>query len=215
MSRFTRTVTPISLLLTLVGACRSPEQWARQVRTNDELTRRVAELEREAAACQAKLQSSEGSAARLVEMGSDRPVDLFAPVRVEIDKLTGGDNYDGAPGDDGVTVYLQPLDSDGNVVKVPGRIRVQLLDNTDLSQPRVIQVCEYSDPADLRKSWHGRFLTNHYTLKCAFPPDAQLPASGELLATVSFVDYLTGRELSAHKIVTFSRAAGTGVGATP
>jgi hypothetical protein len=191
-----------------VSGCSSPGDWARMVRVNDELKRKVDELEREASRCRDELRTSEGSAARLAEFGEDRPVDLFAPVKLEIDKLTRAEDYDGKPGDDGVTVYLQPLDADGNVVKVPGRIRIQLLDNADLSNPRVVHVCEFADPEELRQAWHGRFLTNHYTLKCFFPPAAALPGSGELLVTATFVDFLTGRELKADKVVRISSAVG-------
>jgi hypothetical protein len=43
-------------------------------------------------------------------------------------KLTGGRNADGQPGDEGVMVVVEPLDSAGELLEVPGEISVVLLD---------------------------------------------------------------------------------------
>ena len=136
--------------------------------------------------------------------GPDRPADLFAPVAIEIASLSGGSNYDGKPGDDGVTVHLRPKDAEGQVVKVPGKITVQLLDNTEMTAPKVIAVCEYEKPEDLRNLWMGILGTNHYTIRCPFPVGTALPTSRKLLVSASFVDFLTGIMLTTSKEVAFS-----------
>jgi hypothetical protein len=43
-------------------------------------------------------------------------------------KLTGGRNADDLPGDDGVTVVVEPLDAAGQLLEVPGEISVVVLD---------------------------------------------------------------------------------------
>ena len=73
---------------------------------------------------------------------ADRPTDLFAPIKIEIASLSGGSDYDGQPGDDGVTTHLRPRDAYGDVVKVPGRIKIQLLENTKLGAPEALGVCD-------------------------------------------------------------------------
>ena len=108
------------------------------------------------------------------------------------------------PGDDGVTVYLRPRDADGDVVKAPGRISIQLLDNTNLRTPRVLALKVFDDPEELRKLWHGRFATNHYTLKCPFPPEVELPTSRRVTVSAEFTDYLTGATLTAVKEVSIA-----------
>jgi hypothetical protein len=40
-------------------------------------------------------------------------------------------------------------------------------------------------------------MTNHYTIKCAWPPDTRLPPSREVLVRASFVDAVTGDKLTA------------------
>lgn len=129
--------------------------------------------------------------------GPAQPADLFAPTKIEIASLSGGDDYDGKPGDDGVTVHLRLQDADGDVVKVPGRIRIQLSDNSVLGSPRVLGLYVFDSPDELRKQWHARFGTNHYTLKCPFPPEVRLPDSRKIIVNAEFVDYLTGRTLTA------------------
>ena len=134
----------------------------------------------------------------------DRPADLFAPVAVEIASLSRGVDFDGKPGDDGITVHLRLTDADGDPVKAPGRIRIQLVDNSELGAPKVIRVYEFNDPQELRKMWHSRFGTQHYTLRCPFPPDVKLPKNRRVGVHAEFVDFLTGATLTAGKEVPIS-----------
>ncbi len=163
----------------------------------DRLRRELESRDRTIAGLHRQIENLQGFSA-------ERPADLFAPVKLEIAGLTGGADYDGKPGDDGVTVYLRPLDADGDVVKAPGRITIQLLDNTKLESPTVVGVFEFHAPAELRRLWHGRFATNHYTLKCPFPVGFKPPASGKLTVSAEFVDFLRGASLTAVKEVTIS-----------
>ena len=155
----------------------------------------------------------DGSIARLEQQmenlkgfSESAPADLFAPVGLEIARLSGGADYDGKPGDDGVTIYLRPLDADGDVVKAPGRITIQLSDQSNPSSPRVLGVYVFDKPEELRRLWMGRFGTNHYRLQCPFPAGAPMPASRKLLAFVEFVDYLTGRPLTTVRELSFNTA---------
>ncbi len=197
----------LATLLIPTGACRSPGELAGLVKENDSLRREVSRLERTMA-------DRDGSAAALRQQiedlkgfRTDRPADLFAPVSIEIVSRSGGADYDGKPGDDGVTVYLRPRDADGDAVKAPGLIRIQVLDNTDLEEPRLIGVYTFDGPDELREAWHGKFGTQHYTLKCPFMPDVDLPTSRKLLVSAAFVDFLTGATLTTSREVTFAKAS--------
>lgn len=118
---------------------------------------------------------------------------VFYPERLIIDRLSGGADYDGKPGDDGVTVYLKPVDKDGDVIKVAGDIRIQLFDLA--APPARNLVGEYFIPVDqVGQLWHGKLLTNHYTIKCPWPKP---PENTELTIRATFVDYLTKRVVSA------------------
>jgi hypothetical protein len=119
---------------------------------------------------------------------------VFYPEKLEIDKLTAGADYDGKPGDDGVTVYLRPIDHDGDVLKIAGDVRIQLYDLAN--PPGKNFVGEYFVPVDqVGKLWHGKLWTNHYTIKCPWPKGP--PQHAEITVRATFVDYLTKRVVSA------------------
>ncbi len=189
-----------------LSSCNTGAEMGRLSREVDVLKRDNRRQARDLADRDATLATLRAQIDNLNTWGRDRPADLFAAERIVIASLSGGHDYDGRPGDDGITIYLSPKDADGDVVKVPGRIEVQLLDNTDLEDPAIIGTFIF-DVDKIRQAWHGRFMTNHYTLKCPFPPKQDLPTTRRLLATVKFTDFLTGAVLTTTKEVAFEQIA--------
>ena len=207
-SEFYRTtVIGLAALSCLVAGCTSPGARARRVKDNEALRLSVEQLDRTVAQRDSTIAMMKQQIAELKGYGPNRPADLFAPVRIEIVSRSGGQDYDGRPGDDGVTVYVRPRDADGDIVKSPGRISVQLLDNSKLDAPRVVGVYRFEDPERLRKSWYGKLGTQHYTLKCPFPPGFVSPP--QLDVKVEFVDYLTGARLTASAEMTVQSFPGS------
>jgi len=190
------------LLFTAVG-CVSPGERAKTIKENEALRRDNERLSRAVQQRDASVANLKRQIESLQRLGANRPVALFAPVRIEIASLSGGADYDDKPGDDGITVYVRPRDADGDAVKVPGTIRVQLLDNSNLGSPRVIGVYVFDDYQKNRKSWHGKLGTQHYSLKCPFPPGIELPATRKVLVSVAFMDVLSGATLTTDKEVDF------------
>jgi len=124
--------------------------------------------------------------------------------RIQIVSRSGGEDFDGKPGDDGVVVYVRPVDSNGDVIKASGSFTVQLVDLATPGEPRSLGEYTFDDPDQLAKAWYGGFLTNHYTLRCKFREGAA-PSTRELLARVTFVDFLTGHVHSASQSLTIKR----------
>jgi len=192
------------MLSLATGGCMSGAERGRILKDNESLRIEKERLERTVAQRGATIASLEQQTANLKGFGPGRKADLFAPMKLEIASLSGGADYDGKPGDDGITVYLRPRDADGDVVKVPGRMKVQLVDNTDIGSPRVLGVYAFDDLNEVRKTWHGKFGTQHFTLKCPFPPGVKLPKSRRVFVSAEFLDFLTGATLTATKEVGFS-----------
>ncbi len=167
----------------------------------DALQQENAGLKREILARDTKVAEMQAQVDTLMNLGPNRLDALFSAERIKFAKLTGGADYDGLPGDDGVTVYLQPLDADGDVLKAAGEIIVELLDTSVPGSPRSLGRYVHNDPAQLRKLWHGGFLTDHYTVKCPWSPDSGPPSAGEVLVQATFYDYLTGKRLTAAELV--------------
>ncbi|TWT42220.1 hypothetical protein RAS1_33500 [Phycisphaerae bacterium RAS1] len=124
---------------------------------------------------------------------------LFYPDTLVIDALSGGEDYDGKPGDDGVTVYLKPVDRAGDVLKSAGDIAVELYDLA--AEPGQNRIGEYKIPVDkCGELWNGKLLTYHYAIRCPFP--AGRPKNTEITIRATFVDYITQRVLTAQKVCT-------------
>ena len=184
-----------------LSACVSPGERADWVLENDILKREKAQLERAMAQRDATINHLRRQIENLKTFQNDRPADLFAPVKLEIARLSGGDDYDGRPGDDGITVYLRLRDADGDLVKAPGQITIELLDPAERGHPRSVGVYRFDDPQQVRRLWHGRFGTRHYTLKCPFSSRIEHSSSRRIIIRAEFDDYLTGRVLTATKEV--------------
>ncbi|MBI5758188.1 MAG: hypothetical protein HZA46_06695 [Planctomycetales bacterium] len=78
--------------------------------------------------------------------------------------LTGGIDRDGQPGDEGLSVLVAPMDSTGDVIKLPGEIGIELL---DLSQPvgeRLIARRQIS-LVDSESLWHHGFVGTGYLIE--------------------------------------------------
>jgi hypothetical protein len=125
---------------------------------------------------------------------------LVHPERLVIGSLSGGDDYDDIPGHDGITLYLQPTDKDGDALKVAGTIRVELYDLANPPDENLLGVVDI--PLEkARELWYGKLMTNHYTVK--FPwPGGRKPAHPDVTVRASFVDFLTRRVMTAQATFT-------------
>ncbi|MFQ5806210.1 MAG: hypothetical protein ACE5I3_07160 [Phycisphaerae bacterium] len=122
---------------------------------------------------------------------------IFYPERVVIASLSGGDDYDGQPGDDGITVYLRPVDRDGDAIKVAGDIRIELYDLAN--PPNENLIGKYFVPVDqVHKLWYGKLATYHYTVRC--PWQKGPPRHDEITIRATFQDYLTQRVMTAQTV---------------
>lgn len=187
----------IGISLLASTGCTGSQRHIGLIKEKEALQRSADQMLRELAAKDARIDQLESQVATLQAFNPRRPADLFAPVKIQIASLTRGADYDGLPGDDGVTVHIRPRDADGDAVKAAGSITIQLIDNTNLATPTVVGVYEFDDPQALRSLWHGRFGTDHYSLKCPFPNGYRPPASRRLTVSAKFVDFLTGATLTA------------------
>ncbi|HRX84497.1 MAG TPA: hypothetical protein P5572_05705 [Phycisphaerae bacterium] len=131
--------------------------------------------------------------------------DLFTVDRIEIVSQTGGASFDNQPGDDGVIVYVRPLDADGDFLKAAGQFTIQLLDLTHPGAPRSLATYVFSKKQELAAAWYGGLLTNHYTFRCAFPPRLNPRPPREVQVRVVMLDWLTGREFSDTRTVHIER----------
>ena len=88
--------------------------------------------------------------------------------------MTGGQNRDGRPGDDVLSVVFFPHDEQGDLIKVGGTINIRAMDLTGTGGPRPVGEWSFP-PAEARKSWHSGFLSSGYQFELPFqrPPQSK------------------------------------------
>ncbi len=157
-------------------------------------------IETQLADQQASISSLQEQVAALRKSGAPLD-DLVVPVKIELDRLSGGYDKDGKAGDEGIVLYIRPMDSDGSVLKVAGTIRVTLFDLQNPPERHTLGVYDF-DAQQTRSLWFGRLMTNHFTVRCPFP---RVPEHDRITAEVAFTDLLTGRLLRAQEAYTIKR----------
>jgi hypothetical protein len=116
----------------------------------------------------------------------------FDVERISLGMLTGSADWDGQPGDDGVIVYLYPLDRSGDTVKRAGDFTFELFDLRHSEHPLVMSWhVAAAEAAGLWESFPGC-----YRFKLAWQGSSPPPPEPVLKAT--FVT-LSGREFSETK----------------
>lgn len=110
--------------------------------------------------------------------------------------LTGGHDIDGQPGDELLNAVLIPHDVDGELVKLPGTIQ---LDVSDLTKPRGQQLIgswEFSTK-ESRAFWHRGFISSGYIFRL---PWQQVPETPELLLHARLITP-DGRQFDKSQII--------------
>ncbi len=124
----------------------------------------------------------------------DKKVEYISYLKeIKLSRLTGPYDADHDGFDDEVIVYLEPIDTDGDCVKVLGVVEVKVFDLG--SEPRVVGYVKLP-PDKLKKKWNSYFATDHFAIHC---PLTAKPACSDITIRVKFIELLTGREFIAEK----------------
>ena len=161
------------------------------------------QLKQSLADAQRQITARDGQITNLEGFNAERFKDLVKVEKIELEGLTGPYDRDRDGQADGIVVYLQPIDADGDVIKAAGRIVVTLFDLSG-ENPRTVGKTEI--PADQSgKHWYGRFWTHHFTIHCPF----REKIAADVTVEARFVDVLTGKEFTAQKVCQVNRGDGT------
>ncbi len=183
-------------LLALCTGCWTPPAGQDLRRENADLKRLIEQKDAELAAQRSTIARLEEQLSSVRAVSAADMQKIATADRIQLAALSGGDDYDGQPGHDGITIYLQPVDANGDVLKIAGEARVELF---DLSKPDQNRLAEYKFDADtLRGLWYGKFLTQHYTLKC--PWQGAPPGNVDITVRVTFTDVLTQRVFTSQRV---------------
>jgi len=110
--------------------------------------------------------------------------------------LTGGYDEDGIPGDELLSAVIVPVDAQGDLVKLPGAIQLEVIDPNQPDEQRVVGSWEFTE-RECREVWLTGLVGAGYFFKL---PWQKPPTSSELLvhAHLTSVD---GREFTTSQLI--------------
>ena len=117
------------------GARRTTDLLEAKLRQQED---RIASLNRDLETARAQAESAQRESGILQAKAAGQRDETLLPEQAEVlfsvqairfsSLLTGALDRDGNPGDDVLNVVLQPVDADGELLKVPGSLKLELLD---------------------------------------------------------------------------------------
>ncbi len=188
----------IALAAFAITGCGSPSAANIELRKqNQELQSQVQRLQRQHEGDIATIRSCERDHPTVPSLPEDRLEKLFTTHGLALGKMSGGDDWDPQrPGDDGLKVYIVPIDEDGDAIKAAGVFRVEAFDLDDPAKP-LIGTWNF-DLKATRDRFYNHLTLYTYVLEC---PWQTKPAHENLTVKVTFTDELTAREFTAQKEV--------------
>ena len=165
----------------------------------------IERLSREKTQLQSQLKQSNAENEQLkkqIEVLSALPKDqrdLWSIQRIEIGRLSGlhDENKDGKK--EKLIVYVQPIDKDGDTVKAPGAVDVQLWDLNKKGGQALVSEWHIG-PDQLKKLWLTALLAGNYKLTFDVAEKTEL-FKEPLTIKVAFTDYLTGKTFQEQKLI--------------
>jgi hypothetical protein len=129
---------------------------------------------------------------------ADRLDKLFTVHGIKIGRLTGG-NPATRPGnpDEGIKVYLSPIDQTGEEIKATGTLEVEAFDLEFSDNNRIGRWV--IDPNTLKSRWRSLGMLEAYVIEL---PWQQQPQHPKLALKIRFRDELTGRVYDAIREIT-------------
>ena len=132
-------------------------------------------------------------------LSKDEIEDLYKLQRIKIGGYTNFYDKDKDGKKEMLIVYIQPVDQDGDVIKVAGAMQVQLW---DLNSPDANEalIAEWDvPPNELRKLWYAALKTNY---RLSFDIADKIDSLEEpVTVKVSFTDYLTGKVFTEQTVI--------------
>lgn len=179
--------------------CASPSRANIELRKqNQQLQSQISQLRRQVEADQRVIQGLRDRAGALPTLPSSRLEELFTTHGIQFGRLTGGVDLDpNKPGDEGVAVYVVPIDQTGQPIKMAGTFDVEAFDLAEPSAPLVGQW--HFDLQQSKNAWNGYLLDYSYALVC--PWGKVIPRHADLTVKVRFFDELTQTPFTAQRVV--------------
>jgi hypothetical protein len=173
----------------LIAGC-GPDKTNVQLRKDkQQLQSQIADLQQQLQADRARIAGLEKQVGSVPTLPQDRLDKLVTVHGIKLGRLTGGDPANGvdAP-DEGLRIYLTPIDETAEALKATGAVEVEAF---DLGLPGDNRIGRWTfDSATLKSRWRSLGMLRSFVLECPWQKPPQHP---KLAVKVTFRDELTGR----------------------
>lgn len=186
-------------LLVTVSGCRSCDRVESELRQREQEVRELRdELDRTCIYNQTMQHELRGLRSELGLPPADgQPASAYPVQTLVLGRQTGGRSNDSCPGDDSLQVQVEPRDCEGQAIKAPGTLLVQVQEITKEGLKRPLSSWDVS-PEQLRKTWKNGLLTTGYLVNL---PWKVWPSTEKLRVTALF-QLADGRVFEADKDIT-------------
>jgi len=189
----------LAVFLILPAACTHPSKANIELRKEKQaLEARIQSLEEQRTADQARIRGLEEKVGTIPTLPESRLDEMFTAHGIRIGQLTGGYAMDvKSPWDQGIKVYLTPVDDSGEPIKATGEVTVEAF---ELGKNPPLRLGKWTfTPAQMKDSWRGFGLIHAFVLMC---PWQVVPTARNITLDIRYQDELTGRVFSALQKVT-------------
>jgi hypothetical protein len=129
----------------------------------------------------------------------DKPNNPYELTTLRIARISNFFDKDRDGVQEKLIVYVQPIDTEGDVVKAAGTVSVQLWNLNNPNGQALLGQWKV-EPAELRKLWFNSLATISYRLTFDRPETVGV-FSEPLTLRVTFTDYLTGESFRAQQVI--------------
>jgi hypothetical protein len=184
-------------LLVAVGGCRSCDRVESELRARENDVRELREELDRCGVYNQTLQQEVRSLRGQLGVPPDGPPPAAYPVQtLVLGRQTGGRSNDVCPGDDALQVQVEPRDPEGQAIKAPGQLLINVQEITAEGIKRPLSSW-LIPPDQLRHSWKNGLLTTGYVLNL---PWKVWPSTEKLRVTAHF-QLMDGRVFEADRDV--------------
>jgi hypothetical protein len=186
------------IVASFVSGCAKPSAANIELRKqNQALHQQIDTLQRRHEADAAVIRGLRSSIPTQPTLPPERLEHLFTTHGLRFGRLTGGADLDRSkPGDEGIKVYVVPIDQAGQPLKAAGSFVIEAFDLAAGDAPRVGRWT--FDINQSAANWRGALMEYTYVLTC---PLQKPPAHAQLTIRVTFIDALTQGSFTAEQVV--------------
>jgi hypothetical protein len=186
-------------LLSLAG-CNKANEKAQFLEKIEQLTEQNTELTSDLEQSKSENEQLKGQVEVLSSLPEEvKGENLYDLQKIRIGRYTGFYDKDHNGKKETLIVYIQPIDEEGDKIKAPGTIEIELWDlnkpdgNAMLAQWKI-------GPEELKKLWYATMLTINYRLTFDIS-DIIKNFNKPLTVKAKFTDYLTGRTFEDQRVI--------------